>query len=187
MVIEFIISKERKITLATEQEIQKNIEKSTKLYRAQKEKAKEFHQYIKEGIAVITKNRIPVYRIDLDNNFRVSIGIKVDKYGYGVYSWAVCAPKDTFSKRIAKGLVGNRIKSYDTRSIDINNKTESDIIFYIITKILFITSIKNIKDRDLGAMSNRFKIFAQRCMIKGVKIHSVTSLNNLNIGKNYDS
>lgn len=101
---------------AMEKQIEQSIEQSTARYRQQRQMAKERRKAIKQGIKVIMKNDIHVYRADLDNGFRLAIAFSSQEANSPlVYSWAACSPKDKWSNRTAKGIIGNRLKDATAR------------------------------------------------------------------------
>jgi len=106
--------------MATQEEIQARIEKSNAGYQQRKAAQLKEKSDRKEGISYIHDNKIAMMRENFPDGsvlmiaveekeakVRAPAGVDVSCY---VFSFALCSSKDTFSLKIAKGLLGKRLK-----------------------------------------------------------------------------
>jgi len=102
----------------TKEEIQKKIEEGQEHQLKRKIYQRKIITDRKEGIAFVHENKIALLINEVDyNNTFLSIGVtkesSVTADDATVYrcGYAVCSPSDHFSNKIAKGLVGYRLKN----------------------------------------------------------------------------
>lgn len=101
--------------MTTQEEIQARIEKSKEVYERRRAQQIQTQQIIKEGVAYIHDNKLPMMVKHFENGAKLAICVEaVDDTTYR-FAFALCSPKDQFSVRIAKGLVGNRMQNQDVR------------------------------------------------------------------------
>jgi len=139
--------------MTKEEQIQESIRNSTENYRKKKQAAKERQQYLKRGIAVVRDKEISVYKVELYNKFKLAIGIIKVNHNLIYFTWAACSPKDTWSNRIAKGLIGNRINNGGCFCLFEYDKSVVQLAYeYIIDRAINGTEFEQ---SNLPAMSQR--------------------------------
>lgn len=120
----------------TEQQIAESKAKSEAKYRKRQEAAKARKELIKRGNQYILENNIEVYKVVIDNE-EIAIGIHRKNFLAHVVlahvGLAYCSYKDTWSNKIAKGLVGIRLQDKDPeRTLFLNGlqQVSSLVIIY---------------------------------------------------------
>ena len=102
----------------TEQEIAESKERSRLKYEAKKEQSQQYSQQIKEGVRYIIDNKIPIVKLLNSPRGELYLALECKQYpGLGRVSASYCikSPKDTFSARLMKGLLGYRLKTNNTK------------------------------------------------------------------------
>jgi hypothetical protein len=95
---------------------EESIKNSQEKYKKIKEKNKKEKQERKEGIAYIHENKnIDCFKLDI-HCYSICIAYSYDPKSE-IVSLSMCyqSPKDEYSARIAKGLLGNRMKNEDKK------------------------------------------------------------------------
>ncbi len=99
----------------SKEEIQESIKKSRAKYTARKQIQDQIITKRQEGIAYIHEKEIPVKPYKIGNlNIFLALEPLSSEFNYKL-SWTIVSSKDTPSLRIAKGLLGNRLKYKNQR------------------------------------------------------------------------
>jgi len=142
----------------TKEEIEKRIKDGQEHLTKRREDQKKKIADRKEGIAFVHENKIKLMTTDVNysNTFLVLGAIKEDvKDNVTVYrcGYAVCSPNDSFSNKVAKGLVGRRLKNkcpVFSFVIGVTNKPTEKEVLHIARcwlKMASLSEDKNIPSR----------------------------------------
>ena len=97
--------------MTTKEEIQARIEKSNKSYQLRKLEQEAKQTDIKEGRIYMHQNKLPVCTERFDDDSILAITVEKNEFGGFFFAYALCSPKDQFSLKTAKGLLGLRLKN----------------------------------------------------------------------------
>lgn len=141
------------------EEIQKRIEKSTAIYKARIQATIDRKEYLKKGRKILRQNiynyNAKLYKVELYNGYKIAIVTwnpePKNKKLIRHYTYAICSPKDTWSDKIAKGLLGHRTTNSINFYITTSFQQIQDIMF--LTKKILEKFIL-VKERKLPLVSN---------------------------------
>ena len=102
----------------SQDEINARIKISTEAYKARKAVQEQVTKDRKDGIAFIHDNKLPIMIRELNDNSVLTLtvnktrskSVDLDKSIHMYrFAYSLCSPKDQFSLKIAKGLIGKRL------------------------------------------------------------------------------
>ena len=99
--------------MTTQEEIQARMEKSRKAYEKRRAEQVKVQADIKEGVAYVHENKLPMMVKRFENGAILAIVTQKEAEASFRFAFALCSPNDQFSVRIAKGLAGKRLKDHD--------------------------------------------------------------------------
>jgi hypothetical protein len=109
-----------------------------------------FKTMIKEGNEYMHKFDLPFYKWTYGNSKRFIVTMSFEYTEPGLkYAYAFCSPKDQYSKKVAKGLLGDKLMNeIDCVEVEVdtwNGVTENQIAYY--GRLLFEQSVIESKMR----------------------------------------
>ena len=164
------------------EEIQERIAKSKERLTKRRARQEQENKNIKEGVAYIHENKLPVMVRELKDGSKVIITVEWNKKAYSWKSaFALCSKRDSYSTRIGKGLVGYRLKNSHSKFInvlvmpeDINLKFALEAAYI---KLIYdaTTNKPHIPQNLRRLVQNNIKNFRH----SGSEVHALTDYLNI--------